>query len=163
MRDFWKDFHASIEDIADLRIGDVIDAMNVALAPLIFPPREDGSDPKVCPKCNEGALSLRLGKHGAFVGCSNYPDCRYTRPLGGGELDAVAGDGELGEHPETGAMIVLKDGRFGPYLEMQVEDEDKPRRGSIPKGWDPASITLEKAVALIDLPRKVGPTPKTAR
>ncbi|WP_430432019.1 type I DNA topoisomerase [Oceanicaulis sp.] len=160
LRDFWKDFHASIEDIADLRIGDVIDAMNIALAPLIFPPREDGSDPKICPKCNVGALSLRLGKHGAFVGCSNYPDCRYTRPLGGGDLDAVEGDGELGEHPETGAMIVLKDGRFGPYLEMQVEDEDKPRRGSIPKGWNPADVTLEKAVALIDLPRKVGVHPE---
>jgi len=160
LRDFWKDFHASIEDIADLRIGDVIDAMNVALEPLIFPPREDGSDPKICPKCNVGALSLRLGKHGAFVGCSNYPDCRYTRPLGGGETGAIEGDGELGAHPETGAMIELKDGRFGPYLEMQVEGEDKPRRGSIPKGWEPASVTLEKAVALIDLPRLVGLHPE---
>ena len=82
LRAFWKDFSASVEDIKDLRIGDVIDAMNIALEPLIYPPREDGSDPRICPSCNAGTLSLRLGKHGAFVGCSNYPDCRYTRPLG---------------------------------------------------------------------------------
>jgi len=134
--------------------------MNIALAPLIFPAREDGKDAKLCPSCNVGTLSLRLGKHGAFVGCSNYPDCRFTRPLGGGDGQSVVeGDGEIGTHPEHGQTIYLKDGRFGPYLEMKLEGEDKPRRSSLPKGWDPASITLDKAIMLIDLPRQVGPHP----
>lgn len=161
LREFWKDFSAAVEDIADLRIGDVIEKMNVELAPLIYPPREDGSDPKICPACNVGELSLRLGKHGAFVGCSNYPDCRYTRPLGATDTPGqAAGDGALGEHPDTGKTIYLKDGRFGPYLEMEVEGEDKPKRGSIPKGWNPADVDLEKAVMLIDLPREVGKHPE---
>ncbi|MGY6661882.1 MAG: type I DNA topoisomerase [Glycocaulis sp.] len=161
LRRFWEHFSANVEGIADLRVGQVIDAMNIALAPLIFPAREDGKDARLCPSCNEGTLSLRLGKHGAFVGCSNYPDCRYTRPLGGnGEgQSAIEGDGEIGTHPEHGQMIYLKDGRFGPYLEMKLEGEDKPRRSSLPKGWDPASINLEKAVMLIDLPRQIGPHP----
>ena len=161
LRKFWKEFSASVEEIADLRIGDVIEAMNVELAPLIYPPREDGGDPKICPVCNVGELSLRLGKHGAFVGCSNYPDCKFTRPLGSSDAPTQAGsDGALGQHPETGATIYLKDGRFGPYLEMSVEGEDKPRRGSIPKGWSMADIDLDQAVKLIDLPREVGKHPE---
>jgi DNA topoisomerase-1 len=160
LRDFWKDFHASVDDIKDLRIGEVIDYMNEALAPLIFPPREDGKDARLCPKCNDGTLSIRLGKFGAFVGCSNHPECKFTRTLSGGGEDAVEGDGEIGEHPETGQMIYLKDGRFGPYLEMEVEGEDKPKRGSLPKGWSPSDIDLEKAVKLIDLPRLVGQHPE---
>ena len=161
LRQFWDAFSASVEDIADLRIGDVIDAMNVELAPLIYPPREDGGDPKICPVCNVGQLSLRLGKHGAFVGCSNYPDCKFTRPLGASDAPAqAAGDGALGEHPEAGSTIYLKDGRFGPYLEMSVEGEDKPRRSSIPKGWALADIDLAQAVKLIDLPRPVGAHPE---
>ena len=161
LRDFWAQFSASVEEIADLRIGDVIDAMNIELAPLIYPPREDGSDPKICPKCKTGDLSLRLGRHGAFVGCSNYPECKYTRPLGVNDDSAqAANDGELGTHPETGQPIHLKDGRFGPYLEMEVEGEDKPRRGSIPKGWALEDIDLAKAVQLIDLPRQVGVHPE---
>lgn len=161
LRQFWTEFHAAVEDISDLRIGDVIDTMNVELAPLIYPEREDGGDPKICPVCNVGSLSLRLGKHGAFVGCSNYPECKFTRPLGSSDAPAQAdSDGSLGEHPETGSVIYLKDGRFGPYLEMSVEGEDKPRRGSIPKGWALADIDLAKAVQLIDLPRNVGLHPE---
>jgi DNA topoisomerase-1 len=161
LRAFWKDFSASVEDIADLRIGEVIDKMNVELAPLIYPPREDGSDPKICPACNVGELSLRLGKHGAFVGCSNYPECKFTRPLGASDSSALAaGDGALGEHPKSGETIYLKDGRFGPYLEMAVEGEEKPKRGSIPKGWNPDDVDLDKAVMLIDLPREVGKHPE---
>ena len=161
LRRFWQAFSGNVEDIADLRIGQVIEAMNEALGPHIFPPRADGKDARLCPSCNDGTLSLRLGKHGAFVGCSNYPDCRYTRTLSGVEQGgAVQGDGAVGEHPETGAAIHLKDGRFGPYLEMAVEGEDKPRRGSLPKGWSPSELTLEKAVMLIDLPRKIGVHPE---
>ena len=161
LRQFWTEFHAAVEDISDLRIGDVIDTMNVELAPLIYPEREDGGDPKICPVCNVGSLSLRLGKHGAFVGCSNYPECKFTRPQGSSDAPAQAdSNGCLGEHPETGSVIYLKDGRFGPYLEMSVEGEDKPRRGSIPKGWALADIDLAKAVQLIDLPRNVGLHPE---
>ncbi|TGY89777.1 type I DNA topoisomerase [Marinicauda algicola] len=162
LRRFWADFSASVEGISDLRIGDVIDAMNEALAPLIYPPREDGSDPRVCPKCNEGQLSLRLGRHGAFVGCSNYPDCRFTRQLGGadGSGNGIEGDGELGEDPETGEKVFLKDGRFGPYVEMAVPGEDKPRRSSVPKGWDVEDMTLDKALMLLRLPREVGKHPE---
>ena len=160
LRDFWRDFDASVEEIRDLRIGNVIDAMNEALAPLIFPPRDDGEDARLCPKCNDGTLSIRLGKYGAYVGCSNHPECKYTRTLSGGGQDAVEGDGEIGAHPETGKTIYLKDDRFGPYLEMEVEGEDKPKRGSLPKGWTPDDLTLEKAVQLIDLPRLVGLHPE---
>ncbi len=161
LRRFWTDFSAAVEGIGDLRIGDVIDAMNEALAPLVFPEREDGSDPRLCPSCSAGQLSIRLGRNGAFVGCSNYPECRYTRPLNPDAApEPAAADGPIGEHPETGAEIHLKDGRFGPYLEMQVEGEEKPRRSSIPKGWDPASLTLEQAVRLIDLPREIGRHPQ---
>ena len=162
LRRFWADFSANVEGIADLRVGQVIDAMNIALAPVAFPPREDGKDARLCPSCNEGTLSLRLGKHGAFVGCSNYPDCRFTRALGGNgdEKPAIEGNGEIGLHPEHQQMIYLKDGRFGAYLEMRLPGEDKPRRSSIPKGWDVASIDLEKAVMLIDLPRQIGPHPE---
>ncbi|PWE16473.1 type I DNA topoisomerase [Marinicauda salina] len=161
LRRFWAEFSASVDDIADLRVGEVIAAMNEALAPLIFPEREDGSDPRICPKCNVGELSLRLGRHGAFVGCSNYPDCRYTRPLGGADTPPQAdGDGALGAHPETGETVYLKDGRFGPYVEMAVEGADKPKRSSVPKGWDPADVDLDKAVMLINLPRQLGRHPQ---
>ncbi|WP_270375322.1 type I DNA topoisomerase [Marinicauda sp. Alg238-R41] len=162
LRRFWTDFSASVESIADLRIGDVIDAMNEALAPLIYPEREDGSDPRICPKCGEGALSLRLGKHGAFVGCSNYPDCRFTRQLGGadGSGNGIEGDGELGEDPESGQTVYLKDGRFGPYVEVALPGEDKPKRTSVPKGWSVEDINLDKALMLLRLPREVGKHPE---
>jgi len=115
----------------------------------------------VCPSCGTGTLSLRLGRNGAFVGCSNYPECRYTRPLNAAEAPPpAAADGPIGTHPDLGAEIHLKDGRFGPYLEMQVEGEEKPRRSSIPKGWDPTALSLEQAVALIDLPREIGVHPQ---
>jgi len=161
LRRFWAEFSSSVEDIGDLRVGDVIDSMNEALAPLIFPEREDGSDPRICPSCGTGILSLRLGRNGAFVGCSNYPECRYTRPLNAADAPPpAAADGPIGVHPETGAEIHLKDGRFGPYLEMASPDEEKPKRSSIPKGWDPQGLTLEQAVALIDLPRVIGVHPQ---
>ena len=160
LRDFWTEFRAAVDDIGDLRIGDVLDALNEALAPHIFPEREDGSDPRLCPSCGEGTLSLRLGKFGAFLGCSNYPDCKFTRQMG--EQDAepkIEGDGQVAIHPETGKPIVLKDGRFGIYLEMDVDGEDKPKRASIPKGWDPKTLTESQAIQLIDLPRLVGEHP----
>ena len=118
----------------------------------------DGTDPRKCPTCDDGQLSLKLGKFGAFVGCSNYPECKFTRPFGGDEDAIPVEDKILGQHPETGKDIVLKVGRFGPYVEM--ETEKKPKRTGLPKQWDIAAMDLEKGMRLINLPRKIGQHPE---
>ncbi|MBL8538424.1 MAG: type I DNA topoisomerase [Hyphomonadaceae bacterium] len=163
MREFWKDFNGAIGDISELRIGDVIEKLNEVMGDHIFPPREDGSDPRICSSCGTGRLSLRLGKYGAFVACSNYnaePPCKFTRPLAGnGEADenAIPADGvPLGEGPS--GPITLKSGRFGVYVEMP-NGGDKPKRASLPRGWSQDALTLEKAIALLSLPRQVGMHP----
>ena len=160
LRDFWKDFHAAVGEIGELRVSQVLDALNEALGPVIFPPRPDGTDPRVCPTCGTGRLSLKTSRYGAFIGCSNYPECRYTRPIAapdGEEGEAAGGDRELGVDPSTGEQVWLKDGRFGPYV--QLGEGDKPKRSSLPKGWTPASIDLDQALRLLSLPREVGLSP----
>ncbi|MEP9373138.1 type I DNA topoisomerase [Mesorhizobium sp. KR1-2] len=168
LRDFWKAFSATVDDIKELRVTDVLDALNEELAPLVFPEREDGSNPRICPKCGTGNLSLKLGKYGAFVGCSNYPECGYTRQLGGdgngnGEGSEGLEDGtkSLGKDPYTSEEITLRSGRFGPYLQ-RGEGKDA-KRSSLPKGWTPASIDHEKAIALLSLPRDVGKHPESGK
>ncbi len=159
LREFWADFHGAVGEIAELRTTQVLDALNEALGPHIFPDKGDGTDPRGCKVCGTGRLSLKTGRYGAFIGCSNYPECRFTRPIAasGGEDAAESGDRELGVDPATGHAIWLKAGRFGPYVE---EAADKPKRASLPKDWPPATIDLDKALRLLRLPREVGPHPE---
>ncbi|MGP4684819.1 type I DNA topoisomerase [Agrobacterium pusense] len=165
LRDFWKDFFAQIEDTKELRVTNVLDALNEVLAPLVFPKRDDGSDPRICQVCGTGNLSLKLGKYGAFVGCSNYPECNYTRQLtsDGAEAEAAALNEPkaLGADPMTGEELTLRSGRFGPYI--QRGDGKEAKRSSLPKGWKPEDIDHEKALALINLPRDIGKHPETGK
>lgn len=160
LREFWTDFHAKTEEIGTLRTREVLDNLDSALAPFLYPPKADGSDPRVCPTCGTGGLSLKTSRYGPFVGCSNYPECRYTRPIGQqeGENGGENGDRELGTDPETGETVYLKAGRFGPYV--QLGEGDKPKRSSLPKGWSPAAMDLEKGLRLLRLPREVGLHPE---
>ncbi len=166
LRNFWSEFHAAVEDIGELRISEVLDALNESLGPLIFPKKEDGSDPRACPSCDDGRLSLKTGKFGAFIGCSNYPDCNYTRQLsalGEGEDPADSSDKLLGTDPETGMDVWLKVGRFGPYFQLGEQEKgskEKPKRAGLPKTWSVNDADLEKALMMLSLPREVGPHPE---
>lgn len=166
LRDFWQQFTANIDETKDLRVSEVLDVLNEVLGHHVFPPVDESGNvkekPRLCPLCNEGELSLKLGRHGAFVGCSNYPDCKFTRPFSTQEEaeNAINPDGEeVAVHPDTGQPILLKSGRFGPYLEMDI-GEEKPKRSSLPKGWAPKELQPDQAIMLISLPREVGKHPE---
>lgn len=162
LREFWDGFTAHVDGTADLRITQVLDRLNEVLEPHVFPEKEDGSPRRGCPSCEGGELSLKVGRFGAFVGCSNYPDCKFTRQLTKGmDGDPAAADRILGTHPETGKDVELKNGRFGPYIHMDpVEEDEKPKRAGIPKTWALEEVDLEKALQLLSLPREVGLHPE---
>ena len=164
LREFWTQFSAVVGDIKDLRVSQVLDALNDLLAEHVFPVREEGVDPRICTACGDGRLSLKLGRFGAFIGCSNYPECRYTRQLADTDDDGSEkqdGPIELGVDPVSGLTVTLRSGRFGPYV--QLGEEAKPKRAGLPKGWDAAAMDLEKALSLLNLPREVGEHPETGK
>ena len=159
LREFWKDFHPKTEEILGLTTRSVLDTLDEALAPFLYPPKADGSDVRVCPTCGSGRLSMKTSRFGPFVGCSNYPECRYTRPIGEKEDgESPSGDRELGVDDVTGMTVFLKSGRFGAYV--QLGDGEKPKRSSLPKGWSAPDMDLEKGLRLLRLPREVGLHPE---
>ena len=173
MRAFWEDFSKAIEATKDLKISEVIDRLDDDLGPHFFPAADDGRDPRLCPACSAGRLGLRLGRTGAFIGCSNYPECRYTRPLavpggegdGGGFADGVR---NLGTDPVSGKDVTMRRGPYGIYVQLGEPETDakgkptKPRRASLLRDMDPDGITLERALALLSMPRIVGVHPEKA-
>ena len=166
---FWEGFSSAVEQTRDLKISDVIAALDEDLGRHFFPPREDGSDPRACQACGTGRLGLKLGRYGSFIGCSNYPACQYTRRLAienGEEQGDTLKEGMrvLGTHPDTGEEITVRRGPYGLYVQQGENGEDKkvkPRRTSLPRGMDGDQITLEQATGLLSLPRLIGMHPES--
>ena len=169
MAAFWAEFSKAVEGTRDLTISDVINALDADLGPHFFPARADGADPRLCPSCGQGRLGLKLGRLGAFIGCSSYPSCQYTRPLAvqNGEGDAAAlkeGTRDLGTDPATGEPISVRRGPYGIYVQAGEAAEgtkEKPRRTSLPRGMEGDAITLDQALGLLSLPREIGLHPET--
>jgi len=163
---FWNDFTVAVDGTKELRVREVLDSLNEILADHVFHPPEDGGDPRKCPSCDDGTLSIKVGKFGAFVGCSNYPECKFTRALGdsGDASNAAAGPRELGTDPATDEVVTVRKGPYGFYIQRgEAEGDKKPKRVAIPKGSDPHEIELEEAARYLSLPREVGKHPETGK
>ena len=162
---FWRDFKSAIDDTKDLTITNVLDVLDEELGPHFFKKGDDGTLLRTCPNCDGGRLGLKLGKFGAFVGCSNYPECKFTRQLSSGddadENNAPVGDKNIGDDPATGLPIYLRRGPYGPYVQLGDPETKKPKRASLPKGLSAADLDLDRAIGLLALPRKIGPHPET--
>ena len=163
LRDFWIDFNKSVEDTTDLRNREILDALNDIIGPHFFGPGTDGEDPRKCPTCPDGRVSLKTGRHGAFIGCSNYPDCKYTRPLKVPNSDdthsSIADNGPkvLGNDPTTDLEVTLRRGPYGFYVQLgEAEGKTKPKRASLTKDINPEDLNLQTAIGLLSLPREVG-------
>lgn len=175
LNDFWQDFSKTVEETKGLTITQVIDHLNEELGHHFFPSKEEGGDPRACPACDTGELSLKLGKFGAFIGCSNYPECKFTRPLvapndndGDGEADKLEAElakepKVLGNDPQTGREISLRKGPYGPYVQLEPEEgsKKKPKRQGLPRGTNPKDVDLDMAAGLLALPREVGKHPES--
>jgi DNA topoisomerase-1 len=165
LREFWDPFSEQVDEVKERRVAEVIEALNELLAPHLFPPRADGADPRACPQCGSGRLSLKIGRYGAFLGCSNYPECRYTRQLGepaaAAPEQAEVKERVLGIDPETGEEIRVKRGPYGPYV--QRGQGEGAKRSSLPPNLSPDQLDLETAQKLLALPRELGRHPETGQ
>ncbi|MCE3233646.1 MAG: topoisomerase [Rickettsiaceae bacterium] len=167
LRNFWKDFNANIEGVKDFTLTDVITELNELLGNWLFPKNEKGEIDRTCPKCKTGEVSLKLGKFGAFLGCSNYPECNYTHQLGDAGEEGASDRSEpkiLGVDPASGLDIVLKKGPYGFYMQLgEGSKGEKPKRVSVPKTISPDDLDLKKALDLLSLPRTIGKHPETGK